>query len=235
MKEPVYIEGTVEEVSEDAAVFRLSDGRAGFVPKGDYFLEAYVVSGFMRPGREVMVRELGSGSKGEVLIGLQPMDFTRGDPYGNVGSDSQWVTSLEEVRGECPDEVAAVERHRLFLDPCDPDCTGWMWVALLAEDEASCTDSEDTTEEDEEAETELLELYDTLCRKFKEKIRLGLSLEILSPENCDRIPTLPLAGTEGSYASDGRCCMFTLDGMEAITKAGKRYYKKSERRTWFWY
>ena len=32
-----------------------------------------------------------------------------------VGVDQQWVTSLEEVRGECPDEVAAVERHRLFL------------------------------------------------------------------------------------------------------------------------
>lgn len=232
MKEPVYIEGTVEEVSDHGAVIKLSDGRTGFVPKGDYFLEAYVVSGFMRPGREVMVRELGSGPRGEVLIGLQPMEFNSGD---TVGSDAQWVTSLEEVRCECPDEVAAVERHRLFLDPCDPDCTGWMWVALLAEDEASCTDSEDSTEEDEEAENELLELYDTLCRKFEEKTKLSLALRTLSPEHCDRIPYLPLAGTEGSYASGGRCCMFTLDGMEAITKAGKRYLKKSEWREWFWY
>lgn len=235
MQESVYIEGTVEEVSDDAAAIRLSDGRTGIVTSGDYFLEAYVVSGFMRPGRKVMVRELGSRPRGEVLIGLQPMDFTSEDTYRSVSSDAQWVTSLEDVRGECPDEVAAVERHRLFLDPCDPDCTGWMWVALLAEDEASCTDSEDTTEEGEEAETELLELYDTLCRKFKEKTALSLSLTILSPENCDCIPTLPLAGTEGSFARDGRCCMFTLDGMEAITKAGEKFLTKSERRTWYRY
>ena len=85
MQEPVYIEGTVEEVSDDAAVIRLSDGRTGIVTSGDYFLEAYVVSGFMRPGREVMVRELGSGPRGEVLIGLQPMDFTSEDTYRSAG------------------------------------------------------------------------------------------------------------------------------------------------------
>jgi hypothetical protein len=234
MKELVYIEGTVEEVSDDGAVIKLADGRTGFVTKGDYFLEEYMLSGFLRPGREVMVRELGSETKGEILIGLKPI-YTSEDTYPSVCSDTQWVTSLEEVRGECPHEVAAVERHRLFLDPCDPDCTGWMLVALLAEDEACCTNSEDTSEENEEAETELLDLYDTLCRKFKEKTMLGLCLQILSPERCDSIPTLPLAGTEGSFACNGRCCMFILDGMEAITEAGKKFLKKSERQQWFWH
>jgi len=231
MKEPVYIEGTVEEVSDDGTVIKLSDGRTGFVPCSDYFFEEYVDKANTGAGDQVMVRELSPGPDGELLLGLQPLDLNR----SRVGIDVQWVTSIEEVRGECPNEVAAVERHPLFVEPYDPDCTGWMWVALLAGDEASCTDYEDTSEDDEDSETELLELYDTLRRKFKEKTGLSLSLRILSPENCDRIPTLPLAGTEGSYASDGRCCVFSLDGMEAVTEAGKKFYKSSQCRAWSQY
>ena len=229
MREPVYIEGTVEEVSDDGAVIRLSDGRTGFVPRGDYFFEEYMDRADTGPGDEVMVRELGSGPRGELLLGLQPMDITSD---ARLDIDGEWVTSLEEVRAACPDEVAAVERHRLFLDPCEPGCTGWMWVALLAEDEASCRDYDDTTAEDEEAEAELRDLYKALCRKFKKKTKLGLSLKILYVENCDRIWTQPLAGTEGSFGCDGRCCMFTLDGMEMLTEAGKKFRKKSEWRAW---
>lgn len=232
MKEPVYIEGTIVKVQKRGAVIKLSDGRTGFVSSNDYFFKEYMDRANIGPGDQVMVRELGPGSDGELPLGLQPIDCVGGD---RVGIHDEWVTSLEEVRGACPDEVAAVERHRLFLDPFDDYCTGWMWVALLAGDEASCTDSEDTTEEDEEAEAELLELYDTLCRKFKEKTKLSLSLEILYPENCDRIPTLPLAGTEGTYTGDDRCCVFTLDGMVALTEAGKKFQEMSERRAWAQY
>jgi len=117
-----------------------------------------------------------------------------------------------------------------------------MWVALLAAEEASWTDYEDTSEEDEEAEaqlqeaeTELLGLYDKLRRNFEEKTGLDLFFVILSPDSCDRIPTLPIAGSEGSYACDGRCCVFALDGMQTLTKAGKKFDKKSECRTWSQY
>ena len=232
MKKPAYIKGTVEEVSDDGAVIKLSDGRTGFVSSDDYFFEDYTDRADLGGGDQVMVRELGPGSDGELLLGLQPRDVDSGD---RVGIEVEWVTSLEEVRGKCPAEVAAVERHPLFLDPCDPDCTGWMWIALLAAKEASCSEYEDTTEKDKKAEAELLDLYEAMCRKFEEKTGLGLSLEILSPESCDRIPTLPLAGTEGSYVCDGRCCMFVVDGMEAVTEAGKKFRKKSECRAWSQY
>lgn len=231
MKEPVYIEGTVEEISEDGAVIQLPDGRKGFVPCSDYFFEEYKHNAGTEPGDEVMVTELGADPEGELHLGLQPLDLNR----NRVGIRVEYFTSLEEVRGKCPDEVAAVERHPLFLDPYDPDCTGWMWIALLDAKEASCRDYEGTTKEDKEAEAELRGLYKALCRKFEEKTELGLSLEILSPVCCDRIPTLPLAGTEGSYACDGRCCVFTLDGMEAVTEAGKRFRRKSECRAWSQY
>lgn len=203
-----------------------------FVPGSDYFLEDYTDRADLGGGDQVWVRELGPGSDGELLLGLQPRDVDNGD---RVGIEVELVTSVEEVRGACPDEVAAVERHPLFVDPYDPDCTGWLWIALLFAKEASCRDYEGTTRENKKAEAELLELYKALCLKFKEKTELGLSLEILYPENCDRIPTLPLAGTEGSYASDGRCCTFTLDGMEAVTEAGKKFRKKSECRAWSQY
>lgn len=234
MKEPVYIEGTIVKVQKRGAVIKLSDGRTGFVSSNDYFFEEYTDKADTGPGDQVMVRELGPGSDGELLLGLQPIDLNR---RNRVGIRYEYFTSLEEVHSECPDEVAAVEQHRLFLDPCDPHCTGWMWIALLVAKEASCMDYEGTTEEDEEAEAEaeLLDLYKALCLKFKEKTELSLSLEILDPENCDRIPTLPLAGTEGSFASDGRCCVFTLDGMQVLTKAGQRFDDKFECRAWSQY
>jgi hypothetical protein len=232
MKGPVYIEGTVEEVSDKGAVIKLSDGRTGFVSSGDYFFEEYTDKADTGPGDQVMVRELGPGSDGELLLGLQPIDCDNRD---RVGIEVEWVTPLEEVRGACPDEVAAVERHPLFVDPYDPDCTGWMWIALLAAKESSCREYQGTTKEDKKAEAELLDLYKALCRKFKDKTKLGLSLEILYPENCDRIPTLPLAGSEGSYACGDRCCVFALDGMQTLTKAGKKFDKKSECRAWSQY
>jgi hypothetical protein len=232
MKEPVYIEGTVEKVSNDGAVIKLSDGRTGFVPCSDYFFEEYVDKANTGAGDQVMVRELGPGPDAELLLGLQPLDLDR---RRRVGIRVAYFTSLEEVRGECPDEVAAVERHPLFVEPCDPSCTGWMWVALLAAEEASCTDYEDTSEEDEEAEAELLGLYDKLRRKFEEKTGLDLFFEILSPDSCDRIPTLPIAGSEGSYACDGRCCVFALDGMQTLTKEGIKFGEKYECRTWSQY
>jgi hypothetical protein len=232
MKEPVYIEGTVKKVQKRGIVITLADGRTGFVPRGDYFFGEYTERADTGPGDQVMVRELGPGPDGELLLGLQPIDC---DGEDRVGIDVEWVTSLEEVRGACPKEVAAVERHPLFLDPYDPDCTGWMWIALLAAKESSCREYQGTTKEDKKAEAELLDLYKALCRRFKDKTKLGLCLEILYPENCDRIPTLPLAGTEGSFACDHRCCVFTLDGMEALTEAGKKFRRKSEWRLWATY
>lgn len=231
MKEPTYIRGTIEEIGADGAVIKLAGGRKGFVSDKDYFFEEYMKRAGLDAGDDVMVTERGTGPAGAVLLGLRPLDI---NGRNRVGIDVQWVTSLDEVRRQCPKEVMAVEQHRLFIEPHDEECSGWMWVALLDAEEVSCEDYEDT-EHDEEDEAELHELYRRLCRNFEKKTGLGLSLEILSPQHCDRIATLPLAGTEGSFACNGRCCVFVLDGMEEVTKAGIKFYKKSECRAWSQY
>ena len=99
MKKPAYIKGTAEEVSDDGAVIKLSDGRTGFVSSSDYFFEDYTDRADLGGGDQVMVRELGPGSDGELLLGLQPRDVDNGD---RVGIEVEWVTSLEEqYRTDC--------------------------------------------------------------------------------------------------------------------------------------
>ena len=112
MKTTPRIRGQIADITGQGARIRLDDGRDGFVSTTDYFWSEWIVNGRIGEGDSLYFDVLGMLPDGRGSLGFEPV----GEKSSRlVGVDQQWVTSLEEVRGECPDEVAAVERHRLFL------------------------------------------------------------------------------------------------------------------------
>lgn len=235
------VRGKIVAITEQGAEIRLDDGREGFVPTTDYFWNEWVGKRDLSAGASLEFDVLGLKPDGRVFLGFEPI----GEKGGHlVGIDVQYVTSLEEVRAECPGEVDAIERHPLFHEEDDEGCVGWVRVACLLENcpaaadgvEAPGNDStEDYDDEDGSLEDELLDLAKTLLGNFEKKTDLELMLTTLGWESCDRIHTLPVAGTEGWIDQEGRCCVFTVHGMEELTAAGERFYKRSECRGWAQY
>lgn len=255
MKTKPRVGGKIVTITKQGAEVGLNDGRKGFVPTTDYFWNEWASKRNLSAGNSLEFDVLGMMADGCVSLGLEPI----GDTWGRlVGIDVQYVTSLEEVRAECPDEVCNIERHPLFHEEDDERCAGWMRVARLLDecpdesddevdeelddeyddlevegaDESKDDGTSDSNEEAQRLEDELLHLAKMLLTSFEKKTKLGLGLQILGWYSCDRIHTLPLAGTEGLIDQDGRCCVFTVHGMEEVTPAGKRFRGRAEYRAW---
>lgn len=259
MKTKPRIRGKIVAITKQGAKVRLDDGREGFVSTTDYFWNEWVGKRDLAAGESLEFDELGGTPDGGVSLGFEPI----GEKWGRlVGIDVHYVTSLEEIREECPDEVSNIERHPLFQEEDDEGCAGWMRVARLLEecpdDSSDEVDKEPEDEDNDELEDEdvdepeddgtgnshgesrqledeLLTLAKTLLKGFENKTELGLMLTILGWHLCDRIHTLPLAGTEGRIDQEGRCCVFTVYGMEEVTSVGQRFYERSECRAWAQY
>lgn len=250
MKTRPKVRGNIVAITEQGAEVRLDDGRDGFVSTTDYFWNEWVNRRDLSAGASLEFDVLGLKPDGRVSLGFEPI----GEKGGHlVGIDVQYVTSLEEVRAECPSEVEAIERHPMFHEEDDEGYVGWVRVARLLE---NCPADDDEVEDDEDREDyeaprddstgdhddedgsledELLDLAKTLLGNFEKKTELELMLTTLGWESCDRIHTLPVAGTEGWIDQEGRCCVFTVHGMEALTAAGERFYNRSECRGWAQY
>lgn len=144
MKATPRVRGKIVTITKQDAEVGLDDGRKGFVPTTDYFWDEVVSKRNLSAGDSLEFDVLGLKPDGRVSLGFEPIG-EKGEHL--VGIDVQYVTSLEEVRAECPGEVSNIERHPLFEEEDDEGCAGWVRVARLLE---SCT--ADGGDEDDEVD-----------------------------------------------------------------------------------